>query len=204
MTITWLGHACFLLESGGYRIVIDPCKGVPGVPNTACEAEAVYCSHDHFDHSFTRRIRLTEGKESPFTVREIPVYHDDQNGALRGTNTIRTFTADGFTAAHMGDLGHTLTPEQLTALGAVDVMLLPVGGTYTVDPHGAKAVVDAAKPRLTIPMHYRSGEIGFDVLQTAEDFTALFPEAAVRHLDTNTLTVSEELLSPGGIAVLTL
>ena len=204
MKITWLGHACFLLESGGYRIVIDPCKGVPGVPNTACEADAVYCSHDHFDHAFTRRIRLTEGKESPFTVREIPVFHDDEGGALRGTNTVRTFTADGVTVAHMGDLGHTLTPEQLAALGKVDVMLLPVGGTYTVDNHGAKVVVDAAAPRLTIPMHYRGDEIGFDVLQTAEEFTALFPAEDVHLGESNPLVVTESLLERGGVVVMTL
>lgn len=204
MTITWLGHAAFLLESGGYRIVIDPCKGVPGVPNTACEAEAVYCSHDHFDHSFTRRIRLTEGKVSPFTVREIAVFHDDKGGAERGPNTVRTFTADGITVAHMGDLGHNLTEEQLAALGSVDVMLLPVGGTYTVDNLGAKAVVDTAKPRLVIPMHYHRGDMGFDVLQTVDEFTVLFPAEDVHEIGTNTLPLDEALLSRGGVAVMTI
>lgn len=204
MTITWLGHACFMLESGGYRIVIDPCKGVPGVKDTACEAEAVFCSHGHFDHCYTDEIRITEGKTSPFEVREIAACHDDQGGALRGANTIRVFTADGVSVAHMGDLGHPLSGGQLSAIGSVDVMLVPVGGTYTVDSEGAKAVREAVNPRVTIPMHYRRGEMGFDVLRTDKEFTALFPADAVHPLKTNSVTVTEEFLSRGGVVVLTL
>ena len=204
MIITWLGHASFMLESGGYRIVLDPCKGVPGVTDTACEAEAVYCSHGHFDHCYTDEIRLTEGKISPFTVKEIAAFHDEENGAKRGTNTIRLLTAEGVTVAHMGDLGHQLSEAQLSAMGTVDLLLLPVGGTYTVDSAGAKAVCDAVKPRVVIPMHYRRGDMGFDVLQTAEEFTAQFPPEDVHAYETNTLTVTEELLTQGGVVVLSL
>ena len=204
MTITWLGHASFLLESGGYRIILDPCKGVPGVNDTACEAEAVYCSHGHFDHCYTDEIRLTEGRISPFSVKEIAAFHDEENGAKRGPNTIRLLTADGITAAHMGDLGHPLSEAQLAAMGKVDVLLLPVGGTYTVDPAGAKAVCDAVKPRIVIPMHYRKGAMGFDVLRTVDEFTALFPPEDVHPYETNTLTVTEELLQQGGVVVLSL
>ena len=204
MTITWLGHAAFLLESGGYRIVIDPCKGVPGVPDTACEANAVFCSHGHFDHCYTDEIRLTEGTPSPFTVREVAAFHDDENGAKRGTNTIRVFTAEGVTVTHMGDLGHQLSAEQLSAMGKTDVLLIPVGGTYTVDCAGAKAVVDAASPRVVIPMHYRRGAMGFDVLRTVDEFTALFPSDQIHTHETNTLTLSDEILTQGGIVVLNL
>ena len=111
MTITWLGHASFLLESGGYHIVLDPCKGVPGVKDTACEAEAVYCSHGHFDHCYTDEIRLTEGKTSPFTLKEIAAFHDEANGAKRGPNTIRLFTAEGITAIQMDLKNKGLTME---------------------------------------------------------------------------------------------
>lgn len=204
MTITWLGHACFMLESGGYRVVLDPCKGVPGVKDTAREAEAVFCSHSHFDHCYTEEIRLTEGKTSPFTTKEIAAFHDEDQGTKRGTNTLRVFTAEGITVAHMGDLGHQLSAEQLSELGEVDVLLVPVGGTYTVDAEGAKAVVDAVKPRVVIPMHYRRGDMGFDVLGTAEDFTALFPGDAVHPSEGNSVAVTEELLRRGGVVVPTL
>ena len=204
MKITWLGHACFLLESGGYRVILDPCKGVPGVKDTACEAEAVYCSHGHFDHCYTDEIRLAEGKTSPFTLKEIAAFHDEANGAKRGPNTIRLFTAEGITVAHMGDLGHQLNDAQLAEMGKADVLLLPVGGTYTVDSAGAKAVCDAVKPRVVIPMHYRKEEMGFDVLQTVDEFTALFPAEDVHTYETNTLAVTEELLRQGGVVVLSL
>lgn len=204
MTITWLGHAAFLLESGEYRIVVDPCKGVPGVQDTTCDANAVFCSHGHFDHCYTDEIRLTESTSSPFTVREIAAFHDEDSGAKRGANTIRVFTAEGVTVAHMGDLGHQLSPEQISSIGHVDVLLIPVGGTYTVDCAGAKAVADAVNPRIVIPMHYRKGSMGFDVLQTVDEFTALFPSDPVHTLETNTLTLNDELLAHGGVVVLNL
>ena len=84
MTITWMGHACFLLESGGYRVLLDPFKGVRGYPDTAARADAVYCSHGHFDHAYTDEVTLTAGGASPFTIREVDTFHDDQGGAARG------------------------------------------------------------------------------------------------------------------------
>lgn len=201
MTITFLGHACFRLESGGYRIIIDPFKGVPGYPHTAGEAEAVCCSHDHFDHAFIRRIRLTEAGDSPFTVRKVKTCHDDQNGALRGENTVHVFTADGVTVAHLGDLGHMPNAEQLAEIGKCDVLLLPIGGTYTLDIHGAKAVADAVAPRVVVPMHYRRGEKGFEVLQTVDEFAAQYRGEDIHMLTESTLEVSDEILNRGGVVV---
>lgn len=199
MTITWLGHACFLLESGGYRVVLDPCKGVPGCQDTAVDADAVYCSHGHFDHCYTDEISLTKGKTSPFTVREIASFHDEDNGAKRGSNTIRVLTAEGITVVHLGDLGHQLSKQQVAEIGACDILLLPVGGTYTVDSVGAKAVADAIQPRLICPMHYRRGEMGFEVLETAENFAAQYPQEQIHWLDTNHMPVTQERLAQGGV-----
>lgn len=199
MKLTWLGHACFLLESGGYRVVLDPCKGVPGVADTAGETDAVYCSHGHFDHCYTDQLTIRGNTPSPFTVREIQGFHDDKNGTLRGENIIRTLTAEGITVVHLGDLGHTLSEEQIRAIGKCDVLLLPIGGTYTVDKNTAKAVADAIKPSLICPMHYRRGEMGFEVLQTAEEFAALYDADTVQWLDGNTLILSEDILRQGGV-----
>ena len=202
MTITWLGHACFLLESGGYRVIFDPCKGVPGVADTAGEANAVYCSHTHFDHCYTDEIRIVEGNPSPFTVREIASFHDDAGGAKRGENTIRALSAEGVTVVHLGDLGHTLSDEQLAAIGKCDVLLLPIGGTYTLDIAQAKAVAEQVSPRVIIPMHYRRGEMGFEVLQTVEEFAAQYDGQSVRYLTGNTVELTEEFLRRGGVVVL--
>ena len=154
MRITWLGHACFLLEEDGYRIVTDPYTGVEGYPPLEAEAHAVYCSHHHFDHDAVDCVKLLPARESPFHVREIQAFHDDQKGALRGPNTIRVFTAGGVSVVHLGDLGHALTAEQLAAIGPVDGVLVPVGGVYTVDAQGAKAACDAIGPKWIVPMHY--------------------------------------------------
>lgn len=202
MTITYLGHACFLLESGGYRVILDPCKGVPGVRDTECEAEAVYCSHGHFDHCYTEKISIKENTASPFSVRQVASFHDDAQGAKRGENTIHVLTAEGITVAHLGDLGHALSTEQVEAIGTCDVLLLPVGGTYTLDCRDAKEAADMISPRVICPMHYRRGEIGFEALQTIEEFTAQYCSGDVHMLAESTLELSEDILRRGGIVVL--
>ena len=199
MKITWLGHSCFVLESGGFRALLDPYKGVPGLADLAMEADAVYCSHGHFDHAYTDAITLTTGKGHPFIVREIPTFHDDKGGALRGRNTVRRFMTGGVSVVHLGDLGHQLTGEQLEAVGPCDVLLLPVGGTYTVDFQGAKQVAEAIGPRVIVPMHYRDEDRGFDVLTTLEDFLGQYPTELVRRLPGNTLVVEKDM--PKQIAV---
>lgn len=201
MTITWLGHACFLLESGGYRVIIDPCKGVPGVPDTEATAEKLLCSHGHFDHSYTEKIRIEDADSCPFTVREIQSFHDDAGGAKRGANIIHVLTAENLTVVHLGDLGHTLSGEQIAAIGKCDVLLTPVGGTYTLDTAGAAEVVRQLAPRLICPMHYRRGDMGFEVLQTVDEFTAQYSADRVRNLTGNTLALTEDVLREGGIVV---
>lgn len=180
MTITWLGHSCFLLEANGFRMVLDPYHEVQGLPDVKAEANAIYCSHDHFDHGYTENIHLLPGGENPFTVVEVQTFHDDQGGRLRGNNVIRKFTADGVSAAHLGDLGHPLSAAQLEALGPCDAIMIPVGGYYTIDAAAAKAVADVIGAAVVIPMHYRDGGVGFDVLSTLADFTKLYPAEQVR------------------------
>lgn len=202
MTITWLGHSCFLLESGGFRAILDPYQGIPGLPDVAAEADAVYCSHGHHDHSYTDRITLTTGKTNPFAVEEIETFHDDAGGAKRGKNTVRRFTADGVAVVHLGDLGHPLTEAQLAAIRPCDVLLIPVGGYFTIDANTAKQVADAVGARVVVPMHYRRGGVGYDVIGTVDAFTALYPAELVRRYPTNVLTVEKD--TPEQVAVLSL
>ena len=200
MTITWLGHSCFLLEEDGYRLVLDPFTQVAGLPDTRAAAHQVLCSHEHFDHNHTAGVTLLPRRSSPFAVTTVDTFHDDQAGALRGPNRIHILSAGGVTAAHLGDLGHRLTPEQLAAIGPVDAVMVPIGGTYTLDAAGARAVVEQLRPRVVIPMHYRRGSCGFDVLQTLEDFLPLPMEE--KFYDTNTLSLTAD--TPAQVAVLAL
>lgn len=191
MKLTWLGHACFLLEEDGFRLVLDPYAGVEGYPELSVEAHEILCSHGHLDHCAKECVTLLPKRESPFVVRTAATCHDPQGGALRGSNTVHVLTAGGITLAHLGDLGHRLTPDQLSAIGPLDGVLTPVGGFYTIDAQEAKAVCDALSPRWIIPMHYRHAPYGLSQVGQVEPFLAQFSQ--VTRLPGNSLELTEAL-----------
>ena len=175
MTITYLGHSCFSLESKEYKVILDPYQpdSVPGYRPLHEEAERVLCSHDHRDHSGTDCVTLGRGGEDPFTVTTLSTWHDDVQGAKRGPDTIHILDDGQCRVAHLGDLGCDLTAEQLDQLRGLDALMIPVGGFYTIDARQAKALADELKPRVVIPMHYRGEGFGYDVIGPLSDFTAL-------------------------------
>nr|WP_325182777.1 MBL fold metallo-hydrolase [uncultured Oscillibacter sp.] len=191
MKFTWLGHACFLIEQDGYRVLLDPYTGVEGYPPLAdrkLRVHKILCSHGHFDHNAVDQAEAVPfDGPCPFTVRTVETFHDGQGGALRGNNTIHILSAGGVTAAHLGDLGHQLSPEQVKAVGPLDLAMIPVGGYYTIDAAGAKAVCQALNPTCVVPMHYRHAPYGLPVVAGVEDFLALWPSAEVRRLESPSL-----------------
>lgn len=174
MTLTWLGHSCFLAESQGFRLILDPYEpgSVPGYQPISAQADQVLCSHEHRDHHGVDQVTLRQGGVSPFTVETISTWHDDQQGALRGPNTIHILDDGQCRIAHLGDLGCQLTAAQKDQLKGLDALLIPVGGYYTIDASQAKALADELKPRVVIPMHYRGEGFGYDVIGPLEAFTA--------------------------------
>lgn len=179
VNITYHGHACFSLESMGYRVVMDPYMDgmVDGLPNLRLTANAVYASHGHGDHNWFDAVTIeTADCSVPYTLVELETPHDDQGGALRGMNTVRIFNFDGLKVAHLGDLGDYPEENVLQALKGVDCLLIPIGGTFTIDPEMAKKVVNAISPRVCVPMHYRTDSCGFNVLAHLNDFTKYYPE----------------------------
>ena len=191
MKITWLGHSCFCVESEGYRIVLDPYLSVRGYAPLHVRANRVLCSHEHFDHNCREAVTLEEGVLSPFTVETAATLHDNRGGTLRGQNTVHILRAEGRTVVHLGDLGHQLMQEQAAKLKGCDVLLIPVGGTYTIDAAGAKQVTEMLRPRVIVPMHYRRGELGFDNIGALDDFLCLFPKEQVHLLEENTFDPAE-------------
>lgn len=175
MTLTWLGHSCFLAESQGFRLILDPYEpgSVPGYQPISAQADQVLCSHEHRDHHGVDQVTLRQGEVSPFTVETISTWHDDQQGALRGPNTIHILDDGQCRIAHLGDLGCQLTAAQKDQLKGLDALLIPVGGYYTIDASQGKALADELKPRVVIPMHYRGEGFGYDVIGPLEAFTAL-------------------------------
>jgi L-ascorbate metabolism protein UlaG (beta-lactamase superfamily) len=181
--LTWYGQSCFLLESAtGTRVVMDPIPGNIGyLPPADLHADAVTVSHEHADHNNVALVRgkprilrgLTPEKVKDISIRSVGVYHDDKKGAEIGLDTVFIFEVGGVRIAHLGDLGHTLTDQQISDIGSVDVVLVPVGGMWTVDAHKATQVIDQIRPRLvTIPMHYRTDVLTIKELATVDGFLA--------------------------------
>ena len=119
------------------------------------KANAVYCSHKHGDHCGEECIEIIPDPKSPFTVTKISTYHDNQMGRLRGKNVIFIIEDGEHRIAHLGDLGCSLTKEQINQLTALDAVMMPVGGFYTINAMQAAEIMEQIKPRMAIPMHYR-------------------------------------------------
>ncbi|MDO4467146.1 MAG: MBL fold metallo-hydrolase [Bacillota bacterium] len=195
MKITWLGHSCFKIETNNESIVLDPYKDgyVDGLAPLREIADLVLCSHEHGDHGARECVQLT-GKETHFKIETISSYHDDKQGTLRGNNIIHKISDGTYTLAHLGDLGCPLTNEQINHLKNLDVLLIPVGGFYTIDSQQARIIVEQIQPKITIPMHYKGKDFGYDVLETVEPFLSTFEN--VTRIEGNSIRVENHLDNP--------
>ncbi|MFH1484843.1 MAG: MBL fold metallo-hydrolase, partial [Chloroflexota bacterium] len=171
--LQYFGHATFLLtSSGGTKVLIDPLVERVGynVP-TVKGVDIVTVSHEHSDHNNVAMaadsptvLRGLTDKEwakidqtlKGIRIQTVGTFHDDKEGAQRGSNAVFVFEMDGMKVVYLGDLGHLLTPEQVSAIGPVDVLMIPVGGHYTVDAAAATKVVEQLSPRAVLPMHYKT------------------------------------------------
>ena len=192
MKITWHGHSCFTIATAQGSVTVDPFQDnyVPGLGVIRPVSDAVFCSHGHGDHHGIDAVQLT-GKECGVGVETVSTFHDEVEGAKRGANLIHIFSAENMKVIHMGDLGCELTEEQIATLANPDVLLIPVGGFYTIDAKQAKTIIDQLNPRVVIPMHYRGEGFGFDVIAPVDDFLSLW-EGTVKVLEGNTAEVSAD------------
>ena len=180
MNVKWLGHACFLITSrDGLRVITDPYAVGGGINYSPIKetADVVVVSHDHGDHS---NVSTVQGKpevvkgSGTITARGIQFkgiasYHDASQGTQRGLNTVFCFAIDNMKLCHLGDLGHALDPEQVNEIGAVDILFVPVGGFYTIDASVASRVCDQLKPKVVIPMHFKTPKCDYPIAGV-EDF----------------------------------
>ena len=156
LQIAWLGHSCFAVEGGRYRIIIDPFDPRPGLPILDERAQMVLTSHEHADHNYVQAVEiLPADAPCPFAVSTYPSYHDQQQGTQRGKNTIHQLDYQDLRVVHLGDLDHELSEETIATMGLVDVLMIPVGGYYTIDAKEAAAICNALAPRVIMPMHFR-------------------------------------------------
>lgn len=211
MLIRHHGHSEFLLETAqGFRILTDPFDGHVGYPMRTVDCDAVTVSHGHGDHSYVQkapaaqviadhagRITLAPG----ITATGIPSFHDDAQGAKRGPNLIFLIEADGLRVAHLGDLG--AWDEALAAqLENIDIALVPVGGFYTMDAATAAALVERIRPRMVIPMHYRTEVNAGWPIAPLEDCLAAFSAQSAPRMPLLRVT-KEDLSEHPALAVLT-
>lgn len=168
MQIIWKGHSCFqiLAQKGkqeSLKIVIDPYEEEIGLKLSLLEADIALFTHDHHDHNNIKAIKGTPfliANPGEYDVKGVFIqgifsYHDEQEGKERGTNTIYTLEVEDMRICHLGDFGQKeLSAEQLEAIGDIDVLLVPVGGVYTIDAKTASRIVNQIEPKVAIPMHY--------------------------------------------------
>lgn len=167
MEITWLGHSCFRIKGSQATIITDPYPPDLGYLLGKQTPRIVTVSHQHPSHSYVQGIgdepRLVTGpgeyEISGVLIIGIPTFHDADGGRIRGKNTVYLMEVDGIAICHLGDLGHTLTEEQVEEIDDVDVLLLPVGGVSTIDAPVATEVIRRLEPKVVIPMHYKTLEL---------------------------------------------
>jgi len=185
MKIEYLGHACFRIDDS---LVIDPYKdgSVPGLAPLRVSGSRVICSHEHADHSGVECVEIigdgdssADGSSDDFEITEVPSWHDDQQGKLRGPNTIFIVRKNGEKLVHLGDLGHFPDDKQLAAISDADYLLIPVGGYYTIDADMAMKICEASRPKCIIPMHYRTANSGYLELATVDEFLKLCEDAGI-------------------------
>ena len=183
MKIKWYGHAAFLITSNqGVKIMTDPYEpnafgGQLTYGKIKDSADIVLVSHDHADHNHTKDLpgspQIIKGSGSKtskgISFKGVATFHDPSKGSERGENTAFTMEIDGIRVCHLGDLGHVLSQKEITEIGPVDILIIPVGGFYTIDSKEASQVATLLKPKVVIPMHFKTEKCGFPIAPV-EDF----------------------------------
>lgn len=177
MKIKWYGHAAFLATTDqGVKIILDPYEsgaygGQLAYGQIRDQADLALTSHDHADHNDTKSLigspQVVRGSGSKtvkgISIKGIPTYHDPSKGSERGENTIFVLSVDGIQLCHLGDLGHVLGEKEAKEIGPVDLLLIPVGGYFTIDAREANQIVEQIKPKVVIPMHFKTDKCGFPI-----------------------------------------
>lgn len=177
MDITYLGHSSFRLKGKDAVLVTDPFDKSIGLKFPPVEADIVTISHQHEDHnqsSLVSGVKKVVDGPGEYEIKGVsilgfPSFHDDKKGEERGPNTIYVIEMDGLRLAHLGDLGHALSDEMIAQLGDIDILMIPVGGKFTIDSTQAVSLVQAIEPSITIPMHYQTEGLN------PQTFSALTP-----------------------------
>ena len=196
MKIEYLGHSCFLID-GSFSVVTDPFNNI-GYDMRRVSADYCLLSHSHFDHSasqFVSGAKVVSSLADVASAKDISLsatvtFHDAFCGAKRGKNLVYKFVIDDICFCHTGDLGEDYSDATADAIGGCDVLMIPVGGNYTIDYRTAKRFADRISPALFVPMHFKTPRSTIDI-DGSENFRSLFGTVVNAgksyEFDTNTL-----------------
>lgn len=210
MEIKWFGHSCFLItDSNGVSVLTDPFSPDVLYELPPMKVNAVTISHDHHDHNYlgsisgsTSLIRTAEEFDvNGVSIRGFNTYHDENMGALRGSNVMFTYDMDGIRILHCGDLGEIPNKELLDSLGKIDILLVPIGAIYTIDDLQARELANLLKPGVVIPMHYKNPKLKFE-LCPLEPFIEGAKDCAVYKMSECEATITKDSLGTNRIIVL--
>ena len=201
VTVQYFGHACFLVtDSQGKRVAVDPYGEGIGYDVPPLAADVCLVTHDHFDHNATEVVSgqpdivkaAGETEAQGVRVRGVPAaHHEPGQDEARGDIVMMRWLLDGVSLAHLGDLGTSLTEEQTEALGDVDVLMVPVGGHFTIGPEKAIGTILSLQPRVVVPMHYKTDATSPSLpIGPVDDFLSAIPtDWLVSRLETNSVTI---------------
>lgn len=210
MNIKWFGHSCFVLTSEtGIRVLMDPVDPETGYDLQSIKADAVTISHDHHDHNYLPAvagnpaiIRETGAFDvGPVHIEGIHSWHDEAEGQKRGNNILYVVEMDGIRILHAGDLGHLPNDSTIGRLHRIDVLLVPIGGVYTIDYVQALALANMIRPKVVIPMHYRTKNVTFKLGELAP-FLNKSENCGIQMLRQSDATLTKETLGSDRIIVL--
>jgi L-ascorbate metabolism protein UlaG (beta-lactamase superfamily) len=182
MNIKYLGHSSFFIRSKDAKLVTDPFEPkVVGLKFPKQEADIVTVSHQHGDHNYMAGISDDalvvdwpgEFEKKGIRIHGFNTYHDKEKGKERGENILYKIEADDMAILHCGDLGHVLDDDMLEAIGDIDILMIPVGGFFTIDAKEAVAIIKKIEPSIIIPMHYNHDQLNqetFSKIARLEEF----------------------------------
>lgn len=188
MDITYLGHASFKIKTKTATVVTDPFDSkMVGLKYSGVEGDIVTVSHDHADHNASDKVtgakKVVAGpgeyEISGVSFIGYPSFHDNEKGAARGKNTIYVIEAEGLRIVHLGDLGHALSEDLINEMGDVDILMIPVGGEYTIGPKEASEMVSKIEPFFVMPMHYMQEGLNKETFAKIEPVETFLKESGL-------------------------
>lgn len=191
MELTHIGHSCFLIKGKKTSLVIDPYNPeMLGFKMPKLTSRILLNSHNHEDHNFNSVVSHDYSFDSPgeFEVDDVSItgidtFHDNKEGKDRGKNICFSILFEGIHIVHLGDLGHLLDEKAISKIGVVDILLIPVGGHFTIDSYEASKVISSLEPKIVIPMHYKTSDCKINELSPLDTFLHEMGEKNPEKLD---------------------